>query len=595
MKNEKKKSIAFRLFAYAGNLKIFAFIGMMLSGISSITAILPIYYIWKVAKEVIDVYPYYQNSENITRYAVFALVWACATMAIYLVGLLLTHVVAFRVARNLRETSLNHLLKLPLGFYSSTGSGKLRQLIDECAASTETYLAHNLPDLVGAVISPIAIFGIMFAFDWRLGVISIIPIVLSAFAMMSMIISKDMRNKMCEKLKVIEDMNNEAVEYVRGIPVLKIFNQTIFSFKKFHDAIMRYHQFVCEISTKGKVPMIGFEVLINSSSIFLAIGGLVFIGTETVLSNFLSMFLFGVFIMPLCSSVMYKIMFSGHNTIISENSLSRIEALLNEKPLVYNGKNLKTENFDISFENVDFSYPNNDKLVIDNLNLEIKQGETYGFVGPSGGGKTTLLTLIPRFFDVKNGSIKIGGVDIRDMEHDFLMSNISFVFQQTKLYKKSIFENVRESKPNATKDEVLKALELAQCMEFVSALPQGIDTVYGTKGTYLSGGQAQRIAIARAILKDAPIILLDEATSFTDPENEFEIKKSFDELTKGKTVLMIAHRLSSVQNADKICYIDKGKITEIGSHQELLDKNGQYASLWQEYQCAFNWKKEVTK
>lgn len=595
MKKDKKKPIVLRLFGYAGKLKIFTFIGMLLSGISSITAILPIYYIWKVAKEVIEVYPNYQDSENITKYAVLAVVWACATMAIYLVGLLLAHIAAFRIARNLRETSLSHLLKLPLGYFSSTGSGKLRQLIDECAASTETYLAHNVPDLVGAVVSPIAIFGIMFVFDWRLGVISIVPIVLSSFAMMSMFISKDMRGKMGEKQKVIEDMNNEAVEYVRGIPVLKTFNQTIFSFKRFHNAIMKYHEFVCVISTKGKVPMIGFEVLINSASLFLAIGGLVFIGTETVLSNFLGMFLFGVFIMPLCSSVMYKIMFSSHNTIISENSLNRIEELLNEKPLVYNGKNLKAETFDISFENVDFSYPNNDKLVIDNLNLKIKQGETYGFVGPSGGGKTTLLTLIPRFFDVKKGSVKIGGIDIRDMEHDFLMSNISFVFQQTKLYKKSIFENVRESKPNATKEEVLKALKSAQCMDFVNALPQGIDTVYGTKGTYLSGGQAQRIAIARAILKDAPIILLDEATSFTDPENEFEIKKSFEELTKGKTVLMIAHRLSSVQNADKICFVDNGKISEIGKHQELLEKKGQYASLWQEYQSAFDWKKEVTE
>ena len=590
---EKKKSTLSRYFEYAGGYKYFTIIGMVLSGISSVTALLPIYYIWKVAKEVIATYPNYQNSENIKMYAILSVVWACATMLIYLVGLWLTHKAAFRIATNLRERSIEHLMKLPLGYFTNTGSGKLRQLIDECAASTETYLAHNLPDLIGSFVSPIAIFIIMFVFDWRIGVIGIVPVLLSFVVMSLMFVSKDLREKMGEKEKVLEDMNNEAIEYVRGISVLKTFNQTIFSFRKFYNTIENYHNFTSNIHKKINIPMIGFEVLINSSSIFLTIGGLVFISTESSLSSFLEVFLFGVFLMPLCSSVMYKIMYSGNNTIISENALNRIETLLNEQTLAYNEKNLEPKSYNISFENVDFSYPETETLALSDISLEIPQGVTYGFVGFSGGGKSTLLMLIARFFDVKKGSVKIGGIDVRDMSQETLMKSISFVFQQTKLYKKSIFENVRESKPNATEEEVLDALKAAQCMDFIDELPLGIHTIYGTKGTYLSGGQAQRIAIARAILKDAPIILLDEATSFTDPENEMAIKIAFEKLTKGKTVLMIAHRLSSVQDVDKIFFIANSKIVESGSHEELLEYKGEYSSLWNEYQNICVWKDEV--
>ena len=587
---EKKKSIVIRLFEYAGNYKWFTIIGVILTAISSFTSILPIYYIWKVAKEVIESYPEFTNNSMIIGYAWLAVFYACLTMLLYLLGLLLCHLAAFRIAKNLRKKSIQHLMALPLGFFSANGSGKLRQVIDECAGSTETLLAHNVPDLVAAIISPIAIFGIMFWYDWRLGIVSIVPIVLSVLAMSSMFMSKGMRGKMDEKQEVQANMNNEAIEYVRGIPVVKTFGQTIFSFKKFHQAITRYNDFAAEIATKGKVPMVGFEVLINSVAIFLTLAGILFIAMENVMSEFLIIFLFGVFLMPLCTSVMYRIMFSSHNTILSENSLDRIELLLNQKTLDQPIKPLTPTDFDIEFESVDFTYPGSDKKALENLNLKIPQGSTYGLVGPSGGGKTTLATLIPRFFDVDQGSIKIGGIDVRNIENTFLMNNISFVFQQTSLYKMSILDNVRESKPNASKKEVLEALRLAQCMDFINELPNGIHTIYGTKGVYLSGGQAQRIAIARAILKDAPIILLDEATSFTDPENEFEIKKAFEQLTKGKTVLMIAHRLSSITSANKICYLDQGILKEVGTHQELLQKNGLYHELWDEYQQAFSWQ-----
>ena len=592
---EKKKMILFRLFEYAGNHKYLTILGMILTALSSITAIFPIYYIWDVAREVIQSYPNFAGNEGIMQSAWKSVFWACATLAIYLVGLLLAHISAFRIAKNMRKRSLEHLMKLPLGFFSLNGSGKLRQIVDECAGATETYLAHNIPDLASAVVAPVAIFGMMFAFDFRIGIISVLPIMLSILAMSAMFFSKEMRGLMDKKLIVLEDMNNEAIEYVRGIPVLKTFNQTIHSFKRLNKAINSYHEFVCEVSIKGKPSMVGFEVLINSSSVFLAIGGIVFIGMEQVLSEFLIIFLFGIFLMPLSTSVMYKVMFASHNTMVAANSLDRIEKLLQEKPLEEAKEYQIPTKFDITFENVDFTYPESSNKAIDNVTLSIEQGSTYGFVGPSGGGKTTLATLIPRFFDVDSGSVKIGGIDVRNIEKDILMDNISFVFQHTSLYKMSILDNVRESKPNASEEEVLKALKAARCMDFINELPKGIHTVYGTKGTYLSGGQAQRIAIARAILKDAPIILLDEATSFTDPENEYEIKKGFEELTKGKTVLMIAHRLSSIQDADKICFIRNGQIVESGTHQELLEKNGEYHELWDEYQTAFSWddKKEV--
>ena len=589
---ERKKHILFRLLGYAGAYKWLTIIGVFLTGISSITSILPIYYIWKVAKEIIVNYPNFSGNPSVVQYAWLAVFWACATLLIYLMGLLLTHLSAFRIAKNLRIKALNHLMQLPLGFFTNNGSGKLRQIIDECAASTETLLSHNIPDLAAAIVSPIAIFGMMFLFDWRLGIVSVLPLILSVISMSALFASKEMRGKMGEKQEVLANMNNEAIEYVRGIPVVKTFGQTIYSFERFHAAIMKYNDFAVEISIKAKNPMIGFEVLINSVSIFLTLAGILFIGMETILTDFITMFLFGVFLMPLCTSVMYRIMYSGHNTILSENSLNRIENLLAEKPLPVVENPKTPQKFDISFENVSFSYPQSNNKAVDQVNLVVPEGASYGFVGPSGGGKTTLATLIPRFFDVDEGAVKIGGIDVREIDHAVLMNSISFVFQQTSLYKISILDNVRESKPDATEEEVMEALKAARCMSFIEALPDGIYTVYGSKGTYLSGGEAQRIAIARAILKDAPIVLLDEATSFTDPENEYEIKKAFEKLTEGKTVLMIAHRLSSIQHADKICFLSEGKIIESGNHQELLDQKSEYYDLWTEYQTAFAWNDE---
>ena len=587
-----KKNIISRLLGYAGNYKYFSIMGCIISGISAITEILPIYYIWKATKEVIISYPNFKDNPLISEYAILAVIWASATLFIYLLGLLLTHLSAFRIARTLRELSLKKLMSLPLGYFTNTGSGKLRQIIEDCAASTETLLAHNLPDLIVSVVSPLTIFTIMFLFDYRLGIVSLLPVIFAMIALGTMMASKEIRSLMGEKQNVLGNLNNEAVEYVRGIPVVKTFNQTIYSFKRFYEAIERYREFTAKVSTLSKWPSILFELFINVPSIFLTIAGIILIGFEPVLNEFFIMFLFGVFLMPLCTSAMYKIMFSSYNTVVSENSLDKIEELLKEDALGYLNETINPTTFNITFKDVTFKYPNAINNALNNINLEIPKGKTYGLVGPSGGGKTTLATLIPRFFDPIEGSVEIGGVNVKDMSQEFLMKNISFVFQQTSLYKMSILDNVKESKPDASEKEVLDALEKAQCMEFINELKDGIHTIYGSKGTYLSGGQAQRIAIARAILKDAPIILLDEATSFTDPENEYEIKKAFEKLTEGKTVLMIAHRLSSIIDSDKIIYLEDGMIKEQGNHQELLDKNGLYKELWDEYQTAFLWKNE---
>ena len=588
-----KKGITGRLLSYAGKYKYFTYVGVVFAGLSSITTLFPVYYIWKVATVVISQYPNYQDTSLINKYAYLAVFYALLTMVIYLIGLLLCHLAAFRIARNLRTKSINHLMKLPLGYFTSAKSGKLRQIIDECASSTETLLAHNIPDLVAAMVAPIAIYIMLFSYDITLGIVGVIPILLSFISMAMMFTSSGMKDKMNEKQLVLENLNNEAIEYVRGIPVVKTFGQTIFSFKKFHKAITKYKDFAEMISVQGRFPMIGFESLINSFAIFLTIAGLIMIALKPVLNDFIVLFLFGVFLMPICTSVMYRIMYSSFNTILSENSLNRIEELYNQKPLEEVSDSYPIKNYDITFNNVSFKYEKENNNALNNVSFNFKQGKTYGLVGPSGGGKTTLATLIPRFFDVTTGEVKIGDVNVKNITNQYLNKYISFVFQQTSLYKMSILDNVRESKPEATIEEVMFALKQARCLEFIDKLKDGIYTVYGSSGVYLSGGEAQRLAIAKAILKDAPIVLLDEATSFTDPENEYEIKKALTNLTKDKTVIMIAHRLSSVVDVDEILYVEKGEILEHGKHQELLDKKGKYYNLYQEYQTAFNWNNEM--
>lgn len=584
MKKKEKKFLDF-----AGKYKYLTYLGCVLSGISSVLVLVPFICIWKIAYEIFIVLPHAEKVENLTQYGWFAVGFSVAGILVYFAALMCTHIAAFRTARNMRSEALHHMVKLPLGYFDSNGTGKLRRIIDESSAQTETFMAHILPDLAGALVTPAAMLVLLFVFDWRMGLISLIPIAISM-----VFISKMMGSNLAESLKqyhnALEDMNNEAVEYIRGIPVVKTFGQTVFSFEKFHASIMRYKKWVVNYTIHLRVPMCNYTVSINSVFALLIPAGVLLIASAADPKKFLSDFIFYCIFTPIITVVMNKIMFSSENLMLAKDATKRIDSILNEKTLEEPIHGIKPQNTEIVFENVTFSYPGSDRTAVNNLSLQIKEGSTVALVGPSGGGKTTVASLIPRFFDVAQGRIKIGGVDVKNIPNDELMNKISFVFQNTRLFKTSLYENISFSRPAASREQVMAAARAAQCEEIFEKLPDGIDTIVGSKGTYLSGGEAQRIALARAILKDAPIVLLDEATAFADPENEHKIQKAFEVLTKGKTVLMIAHRLSTVQNADQIMVIEEGEIKERGTHNQLLEHNGIYNKLWREYKTSISWK-----
>lgn len=586
---EKKQSLLSGLFCFAGKHKYLTILGMILSGISAVLGLVPIVFIWLCVSEIFEVWPNIELAENVSYYAWLALGLYLLSMIIYFLALLFTHFAAFRIAKNIRYETLKHLVDLPLGYFSESGSGKLRRVIDESAGQTETFLAHQLPDLVGAIVTPIAAIFLLFVFNWKLGLVSIAPIVIS-FSFLMQMVGTGHSEGVTKYQTALENMNNEAVEYIRGIPVVKTFGQSVFSFKRFYKTINQYKDFVIAYTIKLRKPMGLYTVFINSIGVFLGLGGVILMTTSYAPKEFLIDFIFYLFFTPICLNMMNKIIWTSEENIIAKDALNRINSLLNEKPLEEKETTKVPTSFDISFKNVSFAYPATNKFALSNVSLDINQGSTTALVGPSGGGKSTAAALIARFFDVSKGSITIGGIDVRDISEEVLMKNISFVFQNSKLFKASILENVKESKPDARVEEVMEALKAARCEDIIEKLPDGINTVVGTKGVYLSGGEVQRIALARAILKDAPIILLDEATAFADPENEYEIQLAFKELTKGKTVLMIAHRLSTIQNASCIYVLSDGQIVESGKHGKLLEKDGLYNSMWNEYQRAASWK-----
>ena len=583
----KKQSNLSRLMNYAGGHKYLTYASWLLSAVSALTALVPFWYIWKIIKEVLEAAPDFSAAENLPRFGLMAVVYAILSFLIYICALMCSHLSAFRVATNMRIEITEHIAKLPLGFCDSFGSGRLRKIINDSTGATETYLAHQLPDKYAAIATPIGLLVLLFAFDWRLGLLSLIPVVLG-FVIMSAMTGKRMEEKMKQYGNALAAMSNEAVEYVRGIPVVKTFGQSVFSFKKFKSTIDEYEKWVVAYTKEMRMPMMFYTAAINGVFAFLIAGAILF--TKSGVTNeFLINLLFYIIITPVISVTLTKIMYMSEEGMVIEDALQRIDSILDIEPMTESANPQHPKNASVELNDVHFSYDGKTEAV-SGVSLSIKDGQTVAFVGPSGGGKSTLASLISRFFDVKSGSIKIGGADVRDIPKEELMNTVSFVFQNSKLIKASILENVKIGKPDASRVEVMEALKSAQCTDIIEKFPDGADTVIGSDGVYLSGGEQQRIAIARAMLKNAPIIILDEATAFADPDNEVKVQAAFSELSKGKTVIMIAHRLSTIQNADCIYVIENGKIREQGTRDELMKREGLFAKMWNDYCTSVEWK-----
>ena len=588
----KKQSNLSRLLMIAGSYRYLTYASWILSAISALIALVPYYFIWQVMREVLEVAPNFSRAQNLTHNGWMAVLFAVIAVLVYIAGLMCSHLGAFRIATNLRLQSMNHIVKLPLGFAEHFGSGKLRKIVNESSAATETYLAHQLPDRANALATPCGLLVLLFVFDWRLGLLSLAPVLLGFLIMMAMT-GKEMQQKMKEYQNALDDMAGEAVEYVRGIPVVKTFGQTIFSFKKFKDSIDRYKVWVIAYTKQLRTPMMFYTAAINGVFVFLIAGALLFT-QDQVTTEFLLNLVFYIIITPIISVTLTRIMFQSENAMIVDDALQRIDSVLNLEPLKETAHPKHPKDGSVELEQVHFSY-DGEKEVLKGVSLSIRAGQTVAFVGPSGGGKTTLANLISRFFDPQSGTVRVGGVDVRDIPKEELMNTVSFVFQNSRLIKASVFENVRLGKPEATREEVMAALKNAQCDDILEKLPDGMDTVIGTKGVYLSGGEQQRIAIARVMLKNTPIIILDEATAFADPDNETRVQAAFSKLSQGKTVIMIAHRLSTVAGADRIYVVKDGQIAESGSRRELMERRGLFAGMWQNYQTSVQWKvqKEV--
>lgn len=581
----KKKSSLSRLFEYAGNYKYLTVLSWILSAVSAWIALVPFYYIWRIIKEVLAVAPDYSQAQNLKGYGWAAVGFALLSMIIYVGSLMCSHVAAFHVQAEMRSQMMHHIVTLPMGFMDSEGSGKIRKIVNESSAATETYLAHQLPDQTGAYATPVGLLVLLLVFDWRLGLLSLIPVV-AAFLIMGSMTGEKMQKKMKEYQNALEEMSSEAVEYVRGIPVVKTFGQSVFSFKRFQTSIKNYEKWTISYTKDLRMPMVFYTTIINAVFSMLIATAFFFTASDAYLLNLL----FYIIITPIITVTLNKIMFSSENQMIVADALERIDGILDRQPLPETKDGRAMKDSSVTFENVFFRYENASRDALHQISLQIKDGEHVAFVGLSGGGKTTLASLAARFFDTTEGTVRIGGVDVRDIPSEKLMEKVSFVFQDSKLLKMSIYDNVRMGKKDATREEVLQALRDAQCEDIIAKMPNGIDTVIGSKGTYVSGGEAQRLSIARAMLKAAPILILDEATAFADPDNEAKVQAAFSRLSEGKTVIMIAHRLSSVVDADRICVLKDGEIREMGPHKDLVANGGIYAHMWEAYNQSVCWK-----
>ena len=584
----KKQSNLSRLLDYAGTYRILIYLSWVLAAAGALLALVPFGYIWRILREVIEVAPQYENAVHVTQYGWMAV--ACAVVAVltYIAGLMCSHLAAFRIATNLRLAMVKHIATLPLGAIEQFGSGKLRRTISETAGSAETYLAHQLPDQAKAMATIAGLLTLLLAFDWRLGLLSLVPVAL-AFAVMTSMTGKKMQEQMTQYQNALADMSGEAVEYVRGIPVVKTFGQMVFSFKKFKGTIDNYERWVIAYTKQLRWPMIFYTLAVNSVFVFLIAGAFLFASGGTGGGALLNL-LFYIIITPVISLTLTKLMFMSENGMIVQDAITRIDRVLESPSLSCSNAPKHPKDSSVALDHVTFSY-DGVKNALEDISLSIGTGQTVAFVGPSGGGKSTLAALIARFFDPQSGKISIGGANVKDIDKSELMDTVSFVFQNSRLIKGSILDNVRMGKPNATDGEVLAALSAAQCMDIIEKFPDGVHTVIGSQGVYLSGGETQRLAIARAMLKNAPVLILDEATAFADPDNETKVQAAFNALAKGRTVIMIAHRLSTVVNADRIYVLKEGRLAESGSFAELSGQaDSLFGTMWRDYQQSVQWK-----
>lgn len=584
----KKKSGLSQSIGYAGGHKTLTILGCVLSAVAAVLGLAPYVCVWLVARDALAVFPNLSAAPDLARYGWMAVWFAVAGVLVYFAALMCTHLAAFRTARNIRNALMRHVVTLPLGYFVSGQSGLMRKQIDENAGLTEDMLAHKLPDLTGAIVTPIAAIVVLFVFDWVMGLLCLLTMIL-ALASMLVMMSGDNATFFHRYQLEVEKMSGEAVEYVRGIPVVKVFQQTVYSFKAFYNAIMSYADLAGKYSMSCQKGQTLFLTAINGAFALLVPAALVMASRGDPLGVLVN-FIFYALFAPACGGMINRIMYASDAIRQTDEAMFKLNRILEEKPLPEPNNPKKPQGASVEFRSVTFRYPGTERPALADVSFSVPEGGTVALVGPSGGGKTTAASLIPRFWDVQEGSVLIGGVDVREITKEELMRHVAFVFQDTKLFKKSLYENIRTSRPDATREQVLAAAHAAQCDDILEKMPDGIDTVVGTKGVYLSGGEAQRIALARAILKDAPIIVLDEATAFADPENEYQIQKAFEKLTRGKTVLMIAHRLSTIQNADQILVLNDGKVIERGTQAELLRQEGRYAAMWADYSRAAQWK-----
>ncbi len=588
MKQKKKSSLSV-LMHYAGGHKWLTYISLALAAISAWIALIPFYDIWRIIKEILEVRPNFSEAVNISRHGWEAVGFALLSLFVYIVALMCSHKSAFRVQANMRVAMMEHIMKLPLGYAEAEGTGKIRRIVVESTAATETFLAHNLPDKAVSIATPIGLLAMMMYFDWRLGLICLIPAAFAFALMGTLMMGPKMAADMKQYQNALETMSSEAVEYVRGIPVVKTFGQTVYTFKRFKGAIDEYEKWTLGYTKNMMLPMTLFTTAANGIFAAIIIAAFAFTGGG-VTDVFVLNLLFYMLITSVLTVTIMKVAYAGESQMIVNDALNRMSEILETEPLSDNGKNEKPANSSVTLENVAFSYENSGNNAIDGVNLSVKSGEHIALVGPSGGGKTTLASLIARFWDVKSGSVKIGGADVRDISPNELMNSVSYVFQDSRLLKMSILDNVRMGRPTASDEEVMQALCDAQCMDIIEKFPDGVNTMIGSKGIYVSGGECQRLSIARAFLKNAPILILDEATAFADPDNERLVQQAFEKLSKDKTVIMIAHRLSTVTNADCIYVLADGKIAESGTHGELISQNGIYSRMWNEYNRSVAWQ-----